>query len=254
MDASKRFLPPVRPTPDRAPHQVLQIAHRGGSHGEEDYDPENLARIAALGTHLVEIDIRTTMDGQLVVHHDAEVTVDAGTMSIATASMRELAEWAPGRAIPVASVLQAAYHAGLGVYLDIKDISDLALSQLIHLVADAGLIGHTVLASPDVATVARCAVTAPIVPRAVLFRPVDTDPIKLARIARAHFVHPCWEGESRPNKLIAGPWLDRVRQHGLGVICWHEERPDVLAELLTLGVDGICTDDPNLLASLVAGP
>lgn len=253
MGSTNRLLPSLRPTPGRAPNQVLQIAHRGGSLGAEDYEPENLARIAALGTHLVEIDIRTTADGHLVVHHDAEVVSDAGTVRIEATSMRELAEFAPGRARPVTPVLRAAHHAGLGVYLDIKDISDPALQQLIHLLTDEDLIDGSVLASPSATTVTRCAAIAPHVPRAVLFRPIDTDPVELARTSHADFVHPCWEHESRPDKLLTGPWLDRVRRHGLGVICWHEERPDVLTELLALGVDGICTDDPALLASLTTG-
>jgi glycerophosphoryl diester phosphodiesterase len=36
----------------------------------------------------------------------------------------------------------------------------------------------------------------------------------------------------------------------VGVVCWHEERPEVIAELLALGVDGICTDEPALLTRL----
>jgi glycerophosphoryl diester phosphodiesterase len=252
MSSTKRMLPPVRPTPGRAPDQVLQIAHRGGSHGAENYGPGHLARIAALGTHLVEIDIRTTADGHLVVHHDPVVVTDAGAERIAATLLRDLTELAPGRVHPITAVLRAARNAGLGVYLDIKDISDPALRRLIHLLTGEDLIGRSMLASAAATTVARCAAAAPGVPRAVLFRPVDTDPIELARTAHADFVHPCWDDENRPDKLLAGPWLDRVRGHGLGVICWHEERPDVLAALLALGVDGICTDDPALLAAVAA--
>lgn len=78
------------------------------------------------------------------------------------------------------------------------------------------------------------------------------DRIALARAARADFLHSCWEDESQPAKILAGPWLADVRRNGLGVVCWHEERTDVLTDLLNLGVDGICTDDPGLLADLAA--
>jgi glycerophosphoryl diester phosphodiesterase len=253
MGVAKRILPSLRPVGGRAPHEVLQIAHRGGSHGAEDYAPGNLVRIAALGAHLVEIDVRATGDGHLVVHHDPEIMVDTHPARIDAMSMRDLTALAPGRAQPAASVIRAARRAGLGVYLDIKDISDSALPRLIGLLTAEDMIGRTILASSDATIVARCAAAAPDVARAVLFRPVDADPIDLAHTAGADFLHPCWEHETRPDELLAGPWLDDVRRHGLGVVCWHEERPDVLTGLLALGVDGICTDDPALLAALAGG-
>jgi glycerophosphoryl diester phosphodiesterase len=33
----------------------------------------------------------------------------------------------------------------------------------------------------------------------------------------------------------------------MGIICWHEERPDEIAALRRVGVDGICSDAPELL-------
>ena len=41
--------------------------------------------------------------------------------------------------------------------------------------------------------------------------------------------------------------MSRVRAHDLGVICWHEERESVIRELYRIGVDGVCTDRPDLL-------
>jgi len=42
-------------------------------------------------------------------------------------------------------------------------------------------------------------------------------------------------------------WIQRVREARLGIICWHEERPFEIAALQQLGVDGICSDAPELL-------
>jgi glycerophosphoryl diester phosphodiesterase len=38
-----------------------------------------------------------------------------------------------------------------------------------------------------------------------------------------------------------------VRQHGLGIILWHEERPEEIAALRQIGVDGVCSNAPDLL-------
>jgi glycerophosphoryl diester phosphodiesterase len=45
--------------------------------------------------------------------------------------------------------------------------------------------------------------------------------------------------------------ISACRELGLKVGCWTVDRPDDLARLLDLGVDGICTDYPDRLASLL---
>jgi glycerophosphoryl diester phosphodiesterase len=201
----------------------------------------------------VEVDIRTTRDGQLVVHHDAELVVDGRQAVIATHDLAELAEVSPGTGVPIASELfAAARQAHLGVYVDIKSVTKSAARSLVEQIVSEELSELVILASANAEIVAHLAGLAPDVPRAVLYRSVDEDPIALAGLAHADFVHPCWEDEARPDRHLAGQWLARVREHGLGVVCWHEERPEVLSALLALGVDGICTDEPALLAELTS--
>jgi len=38
-----------------------------------------------------------------------------------------------------------------------------------------------------------------------------------------------------------------LRAARLGIVLWHEERPDELSALCTLDVDGICSNAPDLL-------
>ena len=72
---------------------------------------------------------------------------------------------------------------------------------------------------------------APHLRTSVLFSSPGVNPIALAASCGACYVHPCWErrGE-RPDELLTPEWLARVRETELGIICWHEERPAVIAE------------------------
>lgn len=81
----------------------------------------------------------------------------------------------------------------------------------------------------------------------VLFSSAHVDAVKLAQSARANFVHPCRERYEHPSSLLTREWVARVRQADLGIICWHEERKDEIAALRRVGVDGICSDAPELL-------
>ncbi len=46
----------------------------------------------------------------------------------------------------------------------------------------------------------------------------------------------------------------RFPRRGLGIVVWHEERPEELRELVQLDVDGICTNTPDVLASILRMP
>jgi glycerophosphoryl diester phosphodiesterase len=51
--------------------------------------------------------------------------------------------------------------------------------------------------------------------------------------------------------LLSPQLLDSIRERGLGIILWHEERPAELRELVRMNVDGICTNTPDVLAALL---
>ncbi|HEY9647270.1 MAG TPA: glycerophosphodiester phosphodiesterase [Chroococcidiopsis sp.] len=72
-------------------HRPLVIAHRGAS----AYEPENtmaaFRRAIALGADMIELDVRRSQDGVLVIHHDADLEGQA----IATLTWNEIQAIAP---------------------------------------------------------------------------------------------------------------------------------------------------------------
>jgi glycerophosphoryl diester phosphodiesterase len=242
-----RALPSLRPAGRRPPDAILRIAHRGGN-GAEEYEPASLHRLAVSGAHLLEFDVQTTRDDQIVIAHEPLVRMGSATVRIADCTLSELRCTGDDRVIPdLLSVVRAARSAGLGLYADSKTLTEAAAGQLITILRGEHMADRAVLASHDPDLVQLCAGIAPDLPRAVLIRSTTGDPVEIARQAQADFVHPCWEHESRPDRILTRSWLDPLRQSGLGVVCWHEERPDVVTALYELGVDGICSDQPELL-------
>jgi glycerophosphoryl diester phosphodiesterase len=204
----------------------------------------------AAGANMIEVDIRVTADGRPVVSHDATLQVGRHIEWIAEARLDELTGLSPEVA-GAAEVFRAASAAGLGLYLDIKSMTAPSCRALHALLAANGLLGRAILASARPDLLAIGASVAPDLPRAILFYDEREDPLDLARSADAHFVHPCWERLEHPPEHLTEPWLARVRERRLGVVVWHEERRAVLDYLCGAGVDGICTDDPELLTGVV---
>jgi len=233
----------------------LVVGHRGaGVHA-----PENtLAAIrtaAQLGADMVELDVRLSADGIAVLSHDATVGLDSGrAVAVGRLSAAELARSSGDHesSVPsLADALDLCAEMGVAPYLELKEGA--AVDDAVALLAGRGIGHYSVLASFEPAWVARAVTRAPWIPAAVLFAGFEVDPPALARSCGARYVHPCWERHPAPHQLLTPEWLARVRAAGLAVVCWHEERPDVLAALFGLGVAAICTDRLDLALAAKAG-
>jgi glycerophosphoryl diester phosphodiesterase len=135
----------------------------------------------------------------------------------------------------------------LGTYIEIKDGG--VVPSLVQALYDSEWSTHCLVGSFRPDWVAEFKALASEVPVSVLFGSPHVDPVQLAQSVGAAYVHPCWERFDHPSSLLVPDWITHVRQAGLGIIVWHEERPEEIAALRQIGVDGICSDAPELLLS-----
>ena len=220
--------------------KVMCIAYKGAS--ESTLAAFN--RAVNMGADMVELDVRLNKDGKLMIHdvsleHLLErLTKGTGVVKVHSeeellAYLEEVFPWAKARI--------------MGLYVKIKDPG--ADKVVANLVQRCRLQHHVIVGSFDRELVAGTKAAAPDVYTSILFRDLDVDPVSLAREVHADFVHPCWEwtGE-RPDRYLTPEWIKRVHKANLGVITWHEERPNVITALKKLGVQGICSNRPDLVA------
>lgn len=241
---------------------VLRIAHRGAS----AYAPENslqaFEKAAEMGADMVEIDVRVTADEVPIVTHDSSLRrlygINAAVSDLPLAELRELIanvpEGAPSAPIPTfAEVARICADLKLGLYLDIKELTPAAGQTVFAVLAEHGLTPYSVFASFRPDAVAELKHSAPNILTAILFASTHVDPVQIGRAVSADFVHPCWERFPAPHTLLTSEWMGAVRAASLGVMCWHEERPEEIKALAALGVDGICSDTPDVLTALTGG-
>jgi glycerophosphoryl diester phosphodiesterase len=227
-----------------------RIAHRGAS----AHAPENtlaaFRQAARLDADMVELDVQMSADGVPVILHDA--TLDRFPGHAGEVRRKRLAELksvdvGQGERIPtLVEAIQTCREELLGMYIELKtgdavDAVDRAIRE--HHLYEWTLVGSF---RPDwVAAIKRLD---PRIQTSILFTAPGIDPVALARAVRADFVHPCWENAApQPHALLTADWIQRVRDAGLGVILWHEERPEEISALRKMGVDGICSNAPELL-------
>lgn len=128
---------------------VLVSAHRGGVGADRAHENtlSGFTRALDSGADFVEVDVRRTRDGHLVVSHDDAVELDGTVVSIASSSLADLSV---GSRPPVLlEDVVAAIGRRARVHLDVKS-SDGDVELVAHLVDDLGADQIIVTTSEDV--------------------------------------------------------------------------------------------------------
>ncbi|ACU54478.1 glycerophosphoryl diester phosphodiesterase [Acidimicrobium ferrooxidans DSM 10331] len=233
----------------------LIVAHRGGMGEACESTRESFASAAARGATGVELDVRKSADGVLVVHHDPTLDRTAGVaLSIASATWEQLATIRLPCGTHEASLARLeevlAVTEGLACSIDIKDddgpSGDLE-ARVIATLTDAGALERCVVASFHRGVLERVRSRWPGV------RTTAAPSEVAAWIAGSRQRRPPWRVLSVPRSYRGVPLLTerRVRDaHALGCEVWVWTINDVAEAtfLDSLGVDAIITDVPGLLS------
>ncbi|HLI59356.1 MAG TPA: glycerophosphodiester phosphodiesterase family protein [Solirubrobacteraceae bacterium] len=222
------------PRPPR-PRQPLVIAHRGAW----DPAPQNsiaaFERAAALGADGVELDVRRTGDGRLVVVHDSRV----GVQSVARLTAAQLrARLAPGQAPELEEVVAALAPTPLLLNVELKEdglVADTLPLLARHLVSERYIV-TSFLDSPLLETRA----LAPEVRTGLLLaarRPARALERRIERVApRLLALH---------TTLARTGLLDLADRRGLPAWVWTANEPRLLRALLAdPRVQAVITDRP----------
>jgi glycerophosphoryl diester phosphodiesterase len=222
------------------------IAHRGASKLARENTIEAFELAVQIGADAVELDVRRTGDGVLVVHHDVRVT-DGGV--IAETRWRDL----PSHVPTLGEALDAC--DGAWVNIEIKnderepdfDPDDRVAVEVLAALAERGP-GRRLISSFRLRTVDRCRLLDPSVPTAWLTLELGPEVIDTVASRGHTAVHP-WEPTISPEQI------ERSHEAGILVNAWTCNDPTRFVALAAAGVDGIVTDVPDvMIAALGAQP
>jgi glycerophosphoryl diester phosphodiesterase len=251
------------------------IGHRGAS-GEL---PENtlpaFERAVAQGAVVLESDVHATRDGALVLIHDDDLerTTD-GRGRVSDHTLDELQRLDAGHRFPdpagggfpfrgrgfriprLEEILEA--FPGLRFNLELKERSPELIEGTIALVQRLGLEDRVLLAAAEDPVMAEL--------RAALARTGARTAVGASAGDVLAFVRAALDGRPPPpgpmalqvppsfgdRPLVTPRFVEHAHAHGLIVHVWTINEPGEMERLLDLGVDGIMSDFPGRLASVVA--
>lgn len=223
------------------------IAHRGASAAEAENTIAAFRRAVAMGADGVELDVRTTADGVLVVHHDA-VLADGRT--IAAVAATDL----PATVTTLAAALDAC--SGLTVNVELKNDPhepdfDPGEERVERVVVELGgraePLDRWLVSSFRMESIDRVAALRPDIATAYLT--VSTSSEQLDDVVRRGHVavHPF--DAALTEALVAA-----AHSRGLRVNVWTCNDAVRAQELAGWGVDGIITDVPDVILEALGRP
>lgn len=221
------------------------IAHRGASRAEPENTVAAFERAVAMGADGIELDVRRTGDDRLVVHHDPRL---ADGRAIRATRSAELPPSVPD--------LAAALDACTGAFVNIEiknapaepdhDPSDWVASRVAELLAGRGGGPRWLISSFRMETVDHVRRVAPAVRTAWLTYLLDEAAIAATAAAGHDAIHP-YHGS------VTADGVRAAHAAGLSVNTWTCDEPERMAALVAWGVDGICTNVPDVALRVRAG-
>ena len=229
----------------------IVIAHRGASRVERENTVAAFRRARELGADWVELDVRLSLDGELIVHHDARFPDGRAVAEVAAGDR-------PAGVAHLGEALDAC--AGMGVNIEIKNVAgepghdprgraaDAVVAELQRRQRSGHHTPPVLISSFDPMVLDRVRAIDPAIDTALLTFALDDPAATVATAAAAghRALHPF-------DATVDAALVALARRSGLAINVWTVDDPVRIIELASLGVAGVCTNVPDVAIAALRG-
>jgi glycerophosphoryl diester phosphodiesterase len=214
------------------------LAHRGASGHRIENSLDAFREARRLGADGVELDVHTTRDGALIVHHDPELPGLGPIASLDKGRVLEshLSNGEPTPDLPAA----LAVLSGMDVWIELKTLPPTADAELLATIAGSPTPERCSVHSFDHRIIARLGREHPGLSRGILSASYPVDPVAPLAAAGANTLWQEWH-------LIDADLVASVHRWGAKLIAWTVNDVATARRLTGLGVDGLCGNFPERL-------
>lgn len=223
------------------------MAHRGASKVEVENTTVAFARALAMGADAVELDVRLCASGELVVNHDP--VLKDGRAIIKT-EKKDLPKHIPtlGEAIDACGEMWVNIEIKNEAKEPDFDPKESVTGRVVDLLRERGSLDRWLISSFRRETVDKVRELMPDLKTAWLVMTLDDAELGATAkkmVDQGHTaLHP-WV------KQLSRRMVDAFHGHGLQINTWTCDDPVRMRELVEWGVDGICTNVPDLARQIV---
>ena len=234
-------------------HSIIRVAHRGAS----AQFPENtllaLHKAIDQGVDVLEVDVHRTSDDELVIIHDSKLErTTNGRGNVRDHSLEEIRQLDAGQGekVPLlGEVIQLARTVQTRLFVEIKGATEaeaLALAEAtIRALEAASFLSQTIVTSFSPGALLRAKAINGETSTMLDPSPQDgslTPREVCAQVLRAGANSLCYDF-----RFLTPAIVRECQLTGLALWAWDPDEPQDIRKMLTLGVDGIMTNRPDLL-------
>ena len=238
---------------------VLNFAHRGASHNAPQNTLAAFRLAVEMGADGVELDVQVSKDGEAVVIHN--FTVDATTDGQGAVKDKTLAElkeldagsWFDvrfaGQRIPTLQevIVEVGHQLLLNIELKARVFGSADLvAEVVRLIEDHNLVHRAIVSSFNPCALRRVKRLNHRISTGLIYH-FDLP----AHLVRALFMFLADPDALHPEKrLVTREYIDWAKERGYRVNAWTVDEPAEMKRLISLGVDGIITNRPDVLREI----
>lgn len=235
------------------PENIAITAHRGASLKAPDNSLAAIEYAIDDGANYIELDVRQTADGHLVLLHDKDLLRvasdprDVWEVTLAEIQTMDAGSWfSPefeGARIPTLVEAIELMRGRAGLYLEIKTSpqSPDLVPRVIETLYQQNMIDQTLIAALEPSVLRQAQQLAPGIRTSLLVHSVigsiDGQPFDALALRDA---------------LISPARISNVRQQNQEIHVWTVNDRRTMSRMIDQGVDNIITDRPDLLATVLA--
>ncbi len=232
----------------RGTSSFLIIAHRGASKAERENTLEAFEAAVAMGADGIEFDVRRTIDGAFVVHHDPTIDGASSPLCEQTYDDADKAASAAGFHLPTLEETLSVCRGRIALDIELKEEG--YERDVVPFIRGRVDVGDVVITSFNDVSVRETKSLWPEVraglilgvepPVSLTVRLSELYPLKRLRECRADFV-------AAHFRLLKFGFVRRLRSAGYPVWCWTVDDPHTAKRLIDNGVSGIISNTPDKL-------
>jgi glycerophosphoryl diester phosphodiesterase len=229
------------------------LGHRGAPRAATENTLPAFRAALAQGADGVELDVRATATGELVVSHDATLERLAGArVRVRQTSAEVLARYdlGDGARVPrLGDVLDALAGRAVNVEVKTDDGDPLVLARALLAVLQRRPTARVLVSSFDPRVLVALRRRAPALTLGILFEPgAWWSPLSLAaaRLARPGAIHPHYS-------VCTDARVQAWRARGLAVNAWTVDDPHEVVRLARAGVTALITNEPGRALETLRG-
>jgi len=223
---------------------VVVTSHRGAGSLEPENTLRAIRRAIALGVDQIEIDVQLTKDGHLILMHDP--TVDRttnGSGKIAELTYAEIRRLDAGSGECVPTLDEALALINDKVILQIELKGKGTAQPTVSAVMNAGKEDHVVLTSFMHQELKDAHRLNPRLRLGALWGRLPVDVMQQTKQLDVEALH-IW------HEFVDQHLVTEAHAHGLLVRAWNTSKEEDMRRLITLGVDAIGSDRPDVLIAV----